>query len=116
MKQWPSQEQTEALWLSAEHWLENWQAANGDSSKSFSIAAEDCACCRSYFQAFISVGPCSLCPIHQYTGQHLCNDTPYSSACFFSPFSVDLEYRFLVCLALGEDPKQDPVLSTNFYN
>jgi hypothetical protein len=107
----PSQEQTEALWLSAEHWLENWQHASGDRTKPWATDSISCECCNLYIDA-----DCVGCPISEYTGKKDCKGSPYANTRRQSPFSVELEYRFLVCLALGEDPKQDPVLSTEFFN
>lgn len=103
-------EQTKTLWASAEHWLKNWQYACGDETVNWSVSADYCACCQLYFS-----NSCAGCPIQEYTSEPFCKATPYEEASRYSPHSVEREYRFLVCLALGEDPRDDPVLSSSFY-
>lgn len=103
-------EQVEALWESAWHWLQNWQDPQGAS-----YDAEDCACC-----AIAKDEWCGGCPIYEYTERTDCTGTPFYDAVsdininrFYSANIEDetkkenirREYTFLVMLALGEDPQ-----------
>lgn len=106
--------QTQALWASAAHWLDNWQ-----DPLHAKTTARHCACCR----AFLRENACHGCPICEYTGQDFCRDTPWSDAAEAvdsleagrSPMQdlidraredIEREYRFLVSLALGEHPQK----------
>lgn len=102
--------QVQALWLSAEHWLKNWQDPENASAK-----AKDCECCNQFYDSFVSEHNCHECPIYQFTGFNHCATTPYTSAeeaieeIQLYGFNeerheaIEAEYEFLVCLALGED-------------
>ena len=115
-----NEEQVEALWASAEHWLENWQDVENASS-----SGVDCACCEGVFSEQDDdddpLGTCQDCPIAQYTNIDGCNGTPWHDAAqairevkglvMFKTTTkeeamraVEKEYRFLVSLALGETP------------
>ena len=117
-----NEEQVEALWASAEHWLENWQDVKNASS-----SGVDCACCEEFYSEqylegkyeYIPLGPCSGCPIAEYIENDECRGTPWSNAAeaitsYRGSFNtmteeevqgkVEKEYRFLVSLALGEKP------------
>ena len=105
-------EDTQALWASAEHWLENWQPSR--AQKDFKLGCRVCPCCTlqtkraeiSGIDCFASPG----CPIAMYTAFDSCEKTPYYEVNKLIPETVELEYRFLVCLALGEDPLHDSVV------
>jgi hypothetical protein len=103
-------EQTEALWKSAEHWL--WDNCLGSLSD-HSISETACACCNLWHDPF-----CEGCPISQYTKKVDCGDTFYDLAASrmeavsladeYEPAfleAAEAEYRFLVSLALGEEPE-----------
>ena len=110
--------QVEALWASAEHWLENWQDVENASS-----SGADCACCEEVYNEQYDddnlLGPCQDCPIAQYMNTDSCNWTPWHDAAQAirevkgvvklttkedAMRPVEKEYRFLVSLALGEKP------------
>lgn len=113
--------QTEALWASAEHWLENWSYPKGAN-----IYGDFCPCCQEFMYGKVPRdGVCTECPISQWSGQPLCEGTPWENAAeifqaykknpgFNTPkftrhlerlrTAFEAEYRFLVRLALGEDP------------
>jgi hypothetical protein len=61
--------QITALKASIAHWNDNLIAAN--NGMSFSIAAQDCACCAEWYY------DCKGCPICQYTGNDECIGSPY---------------------------------------
>ena len=115
-------EQVQALWESAEHWLENVTAALaavdsgrllGDVEGQVSLGYASCQCCHRWHPEYTrdSEKPCWGCPIAQYTGEPFCGNTPYGAAEYaycrddrdFAE-NAEREYRFLVCLALGDDP------------
>ena len=102
-----TKKQQEALWLSIEHWLKNWE-----KPESARIFTSDCECCNK----FKELNECWECPIKQYTGYDMCFDTPYSATLhtrnvwIIKPSkenfekmraSFEREYAFLVQLALG---------------
>ena len=108
-------EQVEALWESAEHWLNNFH-------KEFitlrDISPSTCVCCNKWLSKH-----CVGCPIRQFTGHVGCAQTSYipvgkyvdnelitkSSSRYDTPVEVtdklrlliEEEYIFLICLAFG---------------
>lgn len=96
--------QKEALWMSAKHYLENWQ-----DLPSASIGSADCACCQQWAKS-----DCVGCPIRQHTGMDDCRGTPWTN--LYNVWGCQLalpeniggvlrdaleeEYRFLVELVL----------------
>lgn len=92
--------QKEALWKSAEHYLENWQ-----DIYTASIGAQDCACCQWWAD-----NDCEGCPIKQHTGMGDCEGTPWhplhdemhdeDSIPEAVRELLEAEYRFLVQLVL----------------
>ena len=111
-------EQKEALWQSAWHWLENWEAAVDGRLNDVHIWGETCPCCKLWMDLspFADISTCYGCPIQQFTGAHNCNGTPWARVNYqFQSCKCDIdtedleeacerEYKFLVCLALGENP------------
>ena len=97
-----------ALWESAEHWLENC-AASGLSG--IQVSGRACACCQIWNPPPFKNG-CVGCPIMQFTGQSHCYNTPYRFALSCLRYGTlnefidesEREYKFLVCLALGDKP------------
>jgi len=101
------------LWESAEHWLENW--AHPEKAK---IYSQHCPLCAVFLAE--SFQKCAGCPVARLTGQPTCYGTPwdavnaiiYKRDTTFPPkqapsFSslkraMEMQYMFLVCLALGE--------------
>jgi hypothetical protein len=95
-------EVNQLLWKGVEHWLENW--ADPEEAR---MTAHDCQLCTYFLHPQIST--CHGCPIYELTGFHLCEGTPWRRAFDMQarPFeeqrpAIALEYRFLVCLALGD--------------
>ena len=97
------------IWASAEHWLNNWK--NPTRAVIHSAA---CPLCRVFIEGYpFSVNTCIDCPVRSISGKRLCVGTPWEDAylaMYFQKefdievfrFAVEQEYRFLVCLALGD--------------
>ena len=92
---------TQLLLESAEHWLENW--ANGEEAE---IGADSCPLCSEYNDW----DGCGNCPVAQFTGCNHCRRTPWVNADYYwryedLPFrqAAEAEYRFLLCLAFGDE-------------
>lgn len=104
----------ELIWKSAEHWLQNWE-----DPKSAKIYTRDCPLCQMFLvpSTCNNNSECPDCPIPQLTGFDLCRYTPWehvsgsqlygwdSSPNAFENYrnAIAVEYRFLVCLALGDE-------------
>ena len=113
-------EQRDALWASAWHWLENWEALQDQSKlREYDPFTSGCPCCEMYLCGDTFGEDCYRCPIKEYTKVALCEGTPWESA--YHDYGTNIasqtnsvpepwiraaeeEYRFLVSLALGEDP------------
>ena len=107
----------EALWASAEHWLELWEKVNsGLPLRMKDINSSQCACC----QISPHLSTCLGCPIAEYIGRPSCEGTPYVIVanivfeyCRSYDYSlvepllaaVEAEYVFLVELALSKTAK-----------
>lgn len=64
---------TEALWASAEHWLDNYNLAVKEDVSSIRIYGEDCPCCQ------FTEDRCGMCPIMETTTLPGCEGTPWVS-------------------------------------
>lgn len=99
-------------WESVEHWLSN---CNDPENATFSSGF--CPLCWAYTYTYSPLGrPCYKCPVFKFTGQPGCRGTPWVevSSTFPDPLvsspeekqayvaALEKEYRFLVCLALGD--------------
>jgi hypothetical protein len=100
------------LFLSAEHWLLNWEYATNKDWDNIGLGAGNCPLCRAH--QLQPSGTCATCPIMRYTKQPTCTDTPYhKAAVLFNTSDSDEkiiaafaeEYTWLVSLALGESPE-----------
>ena len=104
--------QVQALWESAEHWLYN--LSNPRFAR---VSPADCACCLIWHPEFPvdpRASPCQGCPVAEITSEMFCRGTPYGAARQALRYSyknpeafvrrATAEYRFLVCLALGDNP------------
>lgn len=90
------------LWKSAQHWLENWE----DPALA-KIYTDDCPLCGEYLNEDFWKMDCSECPVYKITGRHGCEGSPWAlviDARGTENFkqAAAIEYRFLVCLALGD--------------
>lgn len=132
-----SDEQNEALLLSIEHWLENFQTVERMAQQAkkqgipdtvhsmnfdeFPIYSDSCECCKKFLTPFkedLDEPRCLKCPIAQTTGFNMCKNTPWAEVSqairpvvrgrFQEVYlekaleAVEQEYRFLVCVWLGE--------------
>ena len=93
--------QMKALWLSVEHWHENWA-----DPRTARIGSCYCPCCRAT-ETLDTVINCHLCAIGK-AGYKDCEDTPYYRAsaeahCGYDDAraAFEDEYVFLVNLALA---------------
>lgn len=93
--------QLEALLLSAEHWLENWEHVRDGREDLYTFGTNHCACCLQWYKYH-----CDGCPIEAYTGTGDCRETPYQleDLEFIEDATlenVEEEYVFLIDLALN---------------
>ena len=92
---------TQLLLESAEHWLENWK-----DIEDARITGEYCPLCEEY----LTTSGCGACPIADFTLASGCDDTPWVSANYYHgsadhifKHAAEAEYRFLLCLAFGDE-------------
>ena len=100
----------ELKWEAAQHWLENWE----QGVYAADIYSDSCVFCNEYLHT--ATGKCYGCPVKEVTGLDLCQGTPWvgcnrnrllskcGNTAAAGEFKIDSEkeYRFLVCLALGD--------------
>jgi len=114
-------EQQENLWISIDHWLDNWEHPETAVS-----SGDDCKLCNVYND--FTHESCSRCPVYELTGEIECRNTPWRDASMAietyqnaieaghkggpgealyenARSDILVEYQFLVDLALsGMDP------------